>query len=323
MKLTLGGFYFVIVFFGVSLLATVQLRSSGASAFDTWLLNYNANRALEEDLRKQIDAARQKARQNANDVHLRETCLRLFDKNGLLAKNLVDDELAAQVAEAKKKATPLKDLFGDLYCVVRGYSDLETDLVYFKADAAETISDLDDLKKQLTMNENERADLIKGHQEFLAYREMAKSWYQKPFVIAPYDLLVLLLVMSMGSLGGIVRLLRDYGAADIPSPNREEYFLIPLIGTVVAIGGYVLAKTGLLLLSSAREESSLSPFMISLVGIVSGLLAKEVIDVISARGRKMLSGIDGATKAVRESEKGTTIVAHEGARPRQDANVSS
>jgi hypothetical protein len=31
--------------------------------------------------------------------------------------------------------------------------------------------------------------------------------------------------------------------------------LIPLIGTVVAIGGYVLAKCGLLLLSSAASES--------------------------------------------------------------------
>jgi hypothetical protein len=30
--------------------------------------------------------------------------------------------------------------------------------------------------------------------------------------------------------------------------------------------------------------------MISLVGIVSGLLAKEVIDTISARGLKILSG---------------------------------
>ena len=113
---------------------------------------------------------------------------------------------------------------------------------------------------------------------------------------APYDLLISLLVMFMGALGGMIRLLRDHGAADHPSPNPSEYFFIPLIGAVVAIGGYVLAKTGLLLLSSARGESSPSPFMISMVGIVSGLLAKEVIDTISARGHKMLSEQDDATK---------------------------
>ena len=62
-----------------------------------------------------------------------------------------------------------------------------------------------------------------------------------------------------------------------------------LIGAVVAIGGYVLAKAGLLLLSSTQGESSLSPFMISLVGIVSGLLAKEVIDSIAARGRGIIA----------------------------------
>ncbi|HEV2728435.1 MAG TPA: hypothetical protein VGV15_00255 [Terriglobales bacterium] len=36
--------------------------------------------------------------------------------------------------------------------------------------------------------------------------------------------------------------------------------------------------------------------MISLVGIVSGLLAQEVIDTISARGRTMLSSQDDAAK---------------------------
>jgi len=102
----------------------------------------------------------------------------------------------------------------------------------------------------------------------------------------------------------MVRLLRDYGAADHQNPTAGEYFIIPLIGAVVAIGGYVLAKSGLLLLSSVRSESSLSPFMISLVGIVSGLLAKEVIDTIADRGRKMLHGQDGATKPQGENGVG-------------------
>src|SRR3954453_9233980 len=86
------------------------------------------------------------------------------------------------------------------------------------------------------------------------------------------------------------RLLRDYGVANQPNPTSKQYVLIPLIGTGVAIAGYVLAKSGLLLLSSGGADTSLSPFMISLVGIVSGLLAKEMNEVNSSRGRKMLSG---------------------------------
>ena len=173
---------------------------------------------------------------------------------------------------------------------------VQTDINYFKNQAKESADEIADLTKSLKSNNEQSENLKKVNQDFPAFWEMEKFSYQKPFVVAPYDLLVLLLVMFMGALGGMVRLLRDYGAAEHPNPTEGEYLLIPLIGAVVAIGGYVLAKCGLLLLSSAGSESSLSPFMISLVGIVSGLLAKEVINTISARGHKMLSGEDGAKK---------------------------
>ena len=88
-------------------------------------------------------------------------------------------------------------------------------------------------------------------------------------------------------------MLRDYGAADRSNPSTKDYFLIPLIGAIVAIGGYILAKTGLLLLSSVKGETSISPFMIGLVGMVSGLLAKEVIDRIAEYGHSMLKGKNG------------------------------
>jgi hypothetical protein len=97
----------------------------------------------------------------------------------------------------------------------------------------------------------------------------------------------------MGALGGIVRLVRSYLAPGIDDPRLRDYIFIPVIGMVVAIGGYVLAKTGLLLLSSAKEETALSPFMVGLVGIISGLLAKEVIDRITDVGVPMLRGQKG------------------------------
>ena len=166
---------------------------------------------------------------------------------------------------------------------------VQNDIKYFAGLSAENAAEADDLKKSLAAHSEQHTELTKGHQDFLAFKDMEALWFQRPFVVAPYDLLVLLLVMLMGALGGMVRLLRDYGARDHPNPTAGEYVLIPLIGAVVAIGGYVLAKTGLLLLSSTRGETSLSPFMISLVGIVSGLLAKEVIDTIAARGAQFSS----------------------------------
>lgn len=95
--------------------------------------------------------------------------------------------------------------------------------------------------------------------------------------------------MFMGALGGMVRLLRDYGDVGRQNPIARDYFFVPLIGMVVAIGGFILAKTGLLLLSSTKDETSLSPFMISLVGIISGLLAKDVIDAIARAGTRAIA----------------------------------
>jgi hypothetical protein len=281
--------YFLIVVFGVALLAGAQLRSSGGATFDTWRLNYEANRVLNNDLLAKIKTAGEKAKDTANAVMVNQTCLRFFDQNGLPKLNLLDTQTANEIAESRKQHIAAEKLSGDVFCVVKGYSQLQNDVSFFKNEDKENAAEIDELKKTLTVNSEQYADLIKERQDFLAFTEMENIWYQRPFVITPYDLLVLLLVMFMGALGGMVRLLRDYGAADHPNPTAGEYLLIPLIGAVVSIGGYVLAKTGLLLLSSARGESSLSPFMISLVGIISGLLAKEVIDTISARGRTILS----------------------------------
>jgi len=165
---------------------------------------------------------------------------------------------------------------------------LQWDVEYYNTLNKEHEEELLNVQNLLKVDEAECGDLIKGHQELLAFKEMEKRWYTKLFVDIPYDLLVLLLVVSMGLLGGIIRNLRDYGAADQKNPSVEDYFLVPLIGAVVAIGGYVLAKTGLLLLSSTKGETSLSPFMVGVVGMVSGVLAKEVVDRIAALGREML-----------------------------------
>jgi len=289
-----GVFYTLIVLWGVALLAFVQLRSSGGSTFDTWRLNYEANRLLNVSLVEDIKKAGEKARNDANALSSNQVCMRLYE-NGVPKQDLVDKQTLQEVAKARQERTSLDNLFGEVYCLVKGYSYLENDLNYFKRLVEDDATEIADFKKSLDSNEQQYVELIKGHQDFLAYIEMEKKWYTRPFVAAPYDLLVMLLVMFMGALGGMVRLLRDYGAADHPNPTAGEHFFIPLIGAVVAIGGYVLAKAGLLLLSSAQGENSLSPFMISLVGIVSGLLAKEVIDTIAARGRRMMADRDRST----------------------------
>jgi hypothetical protein len=254
----IGLFYTVSVLAGVVLLAVAQLRSSSGSAFDTWRLNYDANRVLTESHRQQLERESERASDNQNWLNFVDECLKLFDETGLpkstISPAIIEEAKAAK--DGKKKYDELEN--DDVKCVFRGTAMLGYDKDWYedkKEGFSERITELQDMIK--TDNE-EYAELVKDRREFLAFKEMEKTWYSRLFVEIPYDLLVLLLVMTMGALGGMVRILRDYGDTTRPNPSPRDYFFIPLIGTVVAIGGYVLAKTGLLLLSSNKEEASLS-----------------------------------------------------------------
>lgn len=307
-------FYAVIVLLGVMLLATVQLRSSsGAGAnYDTWRRNYQANSALRDTLTSRLNKAQEKADNDAAQLNFNKTCLRLFDGNHLPNHRLIDTQTADDFAAARRAHTRPENLDGDVLCLVKGYTRLDTDAADFDSRLKADTGEIAGMKSLLSANDQQYSDLIKGHQDFFAFKDMEILAYYKPFVLAPYDLLVLVLVMLMGASGGVVRLLRDYGAPDHPNPGRADYFVIPLIGAVVAMCGYVLAKTGLLALSSTREETSLSPFMISFVGIISGLLAKEVIDTIAARGRRLLQGQEGGAGQSRAVQTAQALAAAAG-----------
>lgn len=306
-------FYTLIVLLGIVLLAAVQLRSTGSATFDAWRVNFEVNRHFNKELKNDLRNVKKESSNNEFAVFGNALCQRFFDSDGLLIEKRTSRQLMQEVVEARQKLQEITDagqkqqffqqLSGDAVCLIKGVGQIKSDTVYYQFTQREYVDKIRELEKTLAENEQQYTDLIKGHQDFLALSEMGTTWYQKPFIVAPHDFLVLLLVTFMGALGGIVRLLRDYGAANRQNPTTQEYYLIPLIGSVVAIGGYILAKTGLLLLSSSGNESSISPFMISLVGIISGLLAKEVIDTISARGHEILRKPDEGAQSGKATVK--------------------
>jgi hypothetical protein len=285
---SLGLFYAIVVCFAIVLLAAVQFRVAGGATYDTWRLNYGANRILHDDLQQKVEDATKPWRRDSDLLSGASICLRLYDEGGLLKRQLLDEDTLKQIEEAKQSRTPFDQLRGDISCVVKGSGQAQYEKSLYQHAVDQDQEIVAALQTSIAANSAQYADLIKGHQDFLAFKQAEAISYEKLIIVTPYDLLVLMLVVVMGALGGMVRLLRDYGATDHPNPTTAEYFLIPLIGAVVAIGGYVLAKAGLLLLSTGGNESSLSPFMIGLVGMVSGLLAREVIDTIALRGRNLL-----------------------------------
>ena len=288
---SIGAFYLIVVAFSIVCLAMAQLRSSSGSAFDTWRLNYDANLLRIEDHKKTLERLREDstARTNWDNLIFSKKCLLLYDDKSGKLKSPIDPETSKQVRDAKAAKVKYEDLpYDDFRGIFRGFAMLQWDEEYYDKLNKEHEDEILRVQNLLKADEAETAELVKGHQEFLAIKEMEKKWHTKLLVDIPYDLLVLFLVMSMGLLGGIIRNLRDYGAADRIDPSTKDHFFVPMIGGVVAIGGFILAKTGLLLLSSTKGESSLSPFMVGVVGMVSGLLAKEVVDRIAAYGREIL-----------------------------------
>ena len=296
MGFLIGVFYIMVVLFAVSFLATGQFRSASGSSYDTWRFNYDSNRYLSKMENERLGRLRNELVSNGDAQNFTDKCLNMYDASGNLnmaiEKETLDELKAARAARKDYNTLP----FNLSRCIYRGPVMLRFDKDYYTSRIDGLIQDIENAHKTLGSIEEQHKDLVKGHQEFLAFKEMEKKWYTKVLVAIPYDLLVMLLVMSMGLLGGIIRILRDFGSIERTDPALKEYFFIPLTGAVVAIGGYILAKTGLLLLASDKGETSLSPFMIGLVGIISGLLAKEVIDCIAVAGRKILKGKkDGET----------------------------
>lgn len=279
--------YPCIVSLAVVLLAAVQLRAASGSAFDTWRLNYRANLARADLLRADLTSAHNELLQVEGALRARTLCLTYFDDQGRVKPD-VDAALQAEAKEALRAKQPLSEIEGDVYCFARGYRGLLYDQEFNSARRAELQHKIEEFTKLLAENASQYAELIKGHGESLAFLEMEVHWYFLWAIVTPYDLLILLLVMFMGALGGMVRLLREYGDPRRADPAEADYVFIPLIGLVVAIGGYVMAKTGLLLLTASRDEVSLSPFMVGLVGIVSGLLAKDVIDALARAGGNLV-----------------------------------
>lgn len=104
------------------------------------------------------------------------------------------------------------------------------------------------------------------------------------------DMLTLILVLAMGALGGTIHLTQIYLAGE--SRSASYYLFRPLLGAITALAVYVVARAGLFVLSdpsASSARSPLSPFFISFLAIISGLLAERAIMSIENLGSRWFS----------------------------------
>lgn len=120
----------------------------------------------------------------------------------------------------------------------------------------------------------------------------ALGWPVGSFAVMEPDLLTLLLVLAMGTLGGTIHLARLY--LDGTKDYSAGYFLYrPFLGAIVALVIFIVARTGVFVIAEPSQQNNgalLSPFFISFVAIISGLLAEQAIGSLQSTGTKWFQG---------------------------------
>jgi len=139
-------------------------------------------------------------------------------------------------------------------------------------------------KKEVYFKENAQL------QSFLTELQYLQKWHFDLFATMPGQLLVLLLTLSMGALGSTIFLTQSYFNPSIQRP-LSWYLLRPLLGMVMAITVFVLAKSGQLVISdraiSNKFTESLNPFFISFLSIISGILSEQAYEKILNMGQNI------------------------------------
>ena len=94
------------------------------------------------------------------------------------------------------------------------------------------------------------------------------------FWAVPRHILTIMLIFSMGALGSLIFLTIEFLKQSHVDNRFSVYFFRPFLGMVIALAVYVMYKSGQAALGVDKQEH-LSPFLISFISIMSGMLAER------------------------------------------------
>lgn len=104
------------------------------------------------------------------------------------------------------------------------------------------------------------------------------------FLNAPRQILVMLLTISMGFLGSVITMTWTFVRRESVHSVRR-FLLLPFVGAMSAFIVLIFLKAGQLTLTAGDTTDELSPFVLSFVGIISGLLSERAYGRISEVGQ--------------------------------------
>jgi hypothetical protein len=106
----------------------------------------------------------------------------------------------------------------------------------------------------------------------------------------PVQVLTLLLVIAMGVLGSTITMTWTFLSESTSLPLRW-YLLRPFVGALSALVIFIFAKAGQMSLITDAASASLSPFMLSLLGIAAGLLSDRAYSQMASVSGRFLGNM--------------------------------
>ncbi|TWB92980.1 hypothetical protein FBZ93_11119 [Bradyrhizobium macuxiense] len=135
---------------------------------------------------------------------------------------------------------------------------------------------------------------------------LSSVWGGAVYTVALWtnDMVVLLLLISMGVLGSALNLLAAFISNDQDSLSFGEYPLRLAFGAVLAIVMFIIAKAGVPVLADTGKlagNAPLNPYFISLLAVVSGLMSDRSMVAIRGVASSLLRSVGGADYSPRYS----------------------
>lgn len=119
-----------------------------------------------------------------------------------------------------------------------------------------------------------------------------ETWNYRTFLHVPHQVLVLLLTIAMGMLGSVVTMTWLFIRQDSGLTLRR-FIILPFIGSMSAFIILIFLSAGQLTLTAGDTNDSLNPFVLSFVGIISGLLSERAYNRIADVGSNFFKVDDG------------------------------
>lgn len=143
--------------------------------------------------------------------------------------------------------------------------------------------------------ENQIAELRRSEplsRHFDTYAFFRTIWGYETLLRMPQHVLVLILTMAMGMLGSVVTMTWLFIRQD-SGLSARRFVILPFIGSMSAFIVLVFVSAGQLTLTAGDAKDSLNPFVLSFVGIISGLLSERAYTRLSDVGASFFAVDDG------------------------------